>query len=61
MLEFIATLIIESLPKLIGTLVRWCFYLGRKPFSDVFNEEWNKRVGIVIIGIIIGLIVLFNN
>lgn len=60
-IEVIFTAIFESLPKLIGTSVRWCFFLGKKSYKTVFNEEWNKRVGFAVIGSIILLLISFNN
>lgn len=59
--EVIFTGIIESFPKFIGTSVRWCFYLGRKSYRTVFKEDWNKRVGFAVIGIIILLLITLNS
>jgi hypothetical protein len=61
MFEFIVegffTALFESLPKLIGTSIRWCYYRGKKKFSVVFEEDWNKRVGLITIILIIVIIV----
>ena len=59
--DVIFTGIVESLPKFIGTSVRWCFYLGKKSYTTVFKEDWNKRVGFAVIGLIILLIIALNN
>lgn len=59
--ELIAQIIVETLPKVLGASLRWCFFLGKKSFNTIFNEDWNKRVGILAIVIIIGLIIWFNN
>ena len=48
--------IIESLPKFLGTSIRWCFYLGKKSFSTVLQEDWNRRIGFIAIAIIILII-----
>ncbi|MGB0981989.1 MAG: hypothetical protein ACPGUH_07810 [Winogradskyella sp.] len=49
--------IIESIPKFLGAFVRWCFFFGQKKFSIVFEEEWNKRIGLLIIIIMVVLII----
>ena len=59
--DVLFTGIVESLPKFIGTSVRWCFYLGKKSYTTVFKEDGNKRVGFVVICIIILLIIVLNN
>ncbi|WP_299106753.1 hypothetical protein [uncultured Winogradskyella sp.] len=56
-LEAIFSGIIESLPKFLGTTIRWFFYLGKKSFSTVAKEDWNKRVGLLAIAFIILIIV----
>ncbi|NRD23277.1 hypothetical protein HNV10_08490 [Winogradskyella litoriviva] len=56
--EVIFTGIFESIPKLLGTIIRWCFYLGKRPFKTVFKEDWNRRVGFLAIALIISIIIL---
>tara|TARA_Y100000815_G_scaffold254591_1_gene260746 strand:+ start:3437 stop:3637 length:201 start_codon:yes stop_codon:yes gene_type:complete len=60
-LEFIAGIFQEALPMLLkffGAIIRWCIFLGNKKFKDVLNEEWNTRVGLFTLIIII--IAIFN-
>lgn len=47
---------LDEFPKLLGTLIRWCFYLGKKKFSVVHEEDWNHRVGFITIIIVIAII-----
>ena len=63
-LEIIFSFFQEVIPhiiKLIGALVRWAFFLGRKNFITIINEEWNKRIGFLTVVIIVALIIVLNN
>lgn len=44
--------------KFFGAIIRWCIFLGNKKFKDVLHEEWNTRVGLFTLIIII--IAIFN-
>jgi hypothetical protein len=61
MFEFISgiffQILFDSLPKLIGTTIRWCYYGGKKRFSVVLEEDWNKRVGLITIILIIVIVI----
>ena len=50
-------ILFDSLPKLIGTTIRWCYYGGKKRFSVVLEEDWNKRVGLITIVLIIVIVI----
>ncbi|WP_115812240.1 hypothetical protein [Winogradskyella pacifica] len=58
-IEFVFTAIFESLPKLIGTSLRWCYFLGTKSFGTVFSENWNKRIGFLAISVV--LVILLSS
>lgn len=64
MFEFISgiffQILFESLPKLIGMTIRWCYYGGKRRFSVVLEEDWNKRVGLITIVLIIVIIINLN-
>ena len=47
---------LDEFPRLLGTIIRWSFYLGKKKFSVVYEEEWNRRVGFIVIMIAIAII-----
>ncbi len=34
--------------KWIGISIKWLFYLGKKPISQIKNENWNTRIGFVV-------------
>ena len=43
--------------KRLGMLTKWICYSGKKPFSEIKNENWNTRIGFVLFLIIVGLII----
>lgn len=47
--------------KRLGMLIKWIFYLGKKPFSVIKNENWNTRIGFVLFLIIVGIIIYIVN
>ncbi|GAB4155843.1 MAG: hypothetical protein Tsb0033_05640 [Winogradskyella sp.] len=59
-LEFLAGIIHEAIPDLLkyfGASFKWLFYLGKKPFTTILQEEWNRRLGLFIIVLTIVIIV----
>ena len=48
--------VLDEFPRLLRTSIRWCFFLGKKKFSAVYEEEWNRRVGFITIMIAIAII-----
>ncbi|APY08845.1 hypothetical protein BWZ20_11275 [Winogradskyella sp. J14-2] len=63
LLEFLAGIIQEAIPdilKYFGASFKWLFYLGKKPFTTILQEEWNRRLGLFVIVLIIVIIVNLN-
>lgn len=59
--EIIGYAIIESLPRITDIGTKWLFYLGQKPIVVIKKENWNRRIGfIVLFGIFLILIYLAN-
>lgn len=59
-LEFLSGIFIETLPELLkyfGASIKWLFYLGKKPFTTILKEEWNRRLGLFVIVLTIVIIV----
>lgn len=52
---------IYFLIKRIGILFKWLIYRGRRPFSQIKNENWNTRIGFIICAIGIGWIIYYVN
>ena len=48
-IEIIFQGIILTFIKLLGTIVRWCFFMGRYSFSQTLNQNGNKRVGVIVL------------
>ncbi|WP_047548027.1 hypothetical protein [Psychroserpens sp. Hel_I_66] len=40
---------IPSFLKGIGATIKWIFYGGKKTYSQIFEEEWNTRIGIFVV------------
>jgi hypothetical protein len=47
--------------KRLGMLVKWICYSGKKPFTEIKNENWNTRIGFVLFLIIVGIIIYIVN
>jgi hypothetical protein len=47
--------------KWIGISIKWMFYLGKKPISEIRKENWNTRIGFIVFLVLIGLIIYFTN
>lgn len=47
--------------KKFGMLTKWIYYRGEKPFTEIKNENWNTRIGFVLLLIIIGIIIYIVN
>ena len=59
--EIIGYAIIESLPRIIGIGTKWLFYLGQKPIAIISKENWNSRIGfLVLLSVFLILIYLAN-
>lgn len=52
---------IYYLIKRLGMLIKWLFYLGRKPFPEIKTENWNTRIGFVFFTILIGVLIYMVN
>jgi hypothetical protein len=59
--DFITTFFQEVtkgyIPKL-GASIRWIFLRKRYSFEELLKQNWNNRIGILMIGIIVGVIIL---
>ena len=53
--------ILFGLLKWIGISIKWLFYLGKKPISQIKKEDWNNRIGFLVFILIIGCIIYFFN
>ena len=52
-LEVFIQVIVEAIPRYFGAFLKW-IYLGFKiPYSEVFKQSGNTRIGAVSLGIII--------
>jgi hypothetical protein len=47
--------------KRLGMLAKWICYSGKKPFTEIKNENWNTRIGFVLFSIIVGIIIYIVN
>ena len=47
--------------KRLGMLAKWIYYSGKKPFTEIKNENWNTRIGFVLFLIIVGIIIYIVN
>ena len=47
--------------KKFGMLTKWIYYRGEKPFTEIKNENWNTRIGFILLLIIIGIIIYIVN
>ena len=45
----------------LGMLAKWICYSGKKPFTEIKNENWNTRIGFVLFLIIVGIIIYIVN
>lgn len=62
--ELIATFFQEVLYeaiKWIGIVIKWLFYLGKKPISEIKKENWNTRIGFIVFILLILFIVYLAN
>lgn len=60
LVEFISQFIFNSF-KWIGIIIKWLFFLGKKPISKIKSENWNNRIGLVVFFTLIGLIIYIVN
>lgn len=60
LVEFIGQFIFDSF-KWIGIIIKWIFFLGKKPISQIKLENWNNRIGFVTFLALIGLIIYIVN
>lgn len=60
LLEFFRTFIFDNL-KWVGIGVKWLFYLGKRPISQIRKENWNTRIGFIVFILLILFIVYLAN
>ena len=45
--------------KGIGIVLKWIFYLGKKPISEIKKENWNTRIGfLTFLFLLLGIVFL---
>ncbi len=62
--ELIATFFQEVLCEVIkwlGIGIKWLFYLGKRPISQIRKENWNTRIGFMVFILLILFIVYLAN
>ena len=63
-LEFIVQALAEGLIhpflKSIGTLLRWPFLFRKHTLKEIYKKPWNTRIGGIVIGVVIGVLVYFR-
>ena len=47
--------------KRLGMMAKWICNSGKKPFTEIKNENWNTRIGFVLFLIIVGIIIYLVN
>jgi hypothetical protein len=47
--------------KRLGMLTKWICYSGKKPFTEIKNENWNTRIGFVLSSFLVGIIICIVN
>jgi hypothetical protein len=47
--------------KRLGMLTKWIYYSGKKPFTEIKNENWNTRIGFVLFSFLVGIIIYIVN
>lgn len=60
--EAISCILTESLPtifKHIGASTKWLLFLGKKPYRILLKQEWNTRIGFVVVVGLITLLIQF--
>ncbi len=35
--------------KAMGASIRWLFYLGKQPINKILKQEWNTRIGLAVV------------
>lgn len=58
--DFLGEILLGLIPKL-GACVRWLFLRKKYTFSEILNQNWNGRIGVLTISIIIGTIIFLVN
>lgn len=47
--------------KRLGSAVRWIFLKGKYSYRDIYKQDWNGRVGITTICIVVILVIFLNS
>jgi hypothetical protein len=50
--------IIMASLEYVGGFIKWIFYLGRKPYTEVFKEKYTKHLGFLSLSILVISILL---
>lgn len=53
--EVVFQFFVETVPKHIGVASKWFFYGGKKPVGAIKKENWNTRIGLLIITLAVAL------
>lgn len=63
LIEVIGQIFTDNLPNILrflGACIKWCFYLGRKDFKTLKDENWNGRLAVIVITLVVLIILKFN-
>ncbi len=65
MLDFLGDLLAEFFSglvwvaiKIIGAFIRWIFLRRKYSFDEVYEQDWNGRIGLLVVLLIILLIAI---
>lgn len=47
--RFVFEFLILGFFKLVGASALWCWKLGRQPFREIWQADWNGRRGLLIV------------
>ncbi len=48
------TILLGSL-RAIGASIKWLIRWGKKPFVEILEEDWNGRLGLLIVALAVAL------
>lgn len=53
--------LIPSASKRLGTLIKWIFLKNRYTYNEILNQNWNGRIGVLFVTIVMLTIVYFSS
>ena len=51
--------LVQPFFRLIGACVRWIFLRNRYTFSQIRQQEWNGRVGLLVVACVVTVVVIY--